>query len=134
MKHNQRKCRNGNYQRDKYFLESKYKSYNESDISNYQENTQNRLNIDDKLSSLNNENHSICKKEIHDAYERGFLAGYFLGVNIMQQNNKQKDESLLNNDINYLLFYLFLISDRAAHVFCVCCHVNHRFNYLSSDL
>eukprot|EP01083_Nonionella_stella_P147592 465956_1 len=68
-------------ERDRFFLESKYKSHTGSETS-FDE---------DKLSVDTNYNHDLCKKEVHDAYERGFLAGYFLGVNIMQQQLKEKD-------------------------------------------
>lgn len=55
-------------------------------------NTINTVSIHEKLSQPHNDDHEVCKKEIHDAYERGFLAGYFLGVNIMQQQNKEKSK------------------------------------------
>lgn len=44
------------------------------------------------LESLSRCEHSMCKKEVHEAYERGFLAGYFLGVNMQKANEREKKQ------------------------------------------
>merc|ERR1719204_611796 len=93
-------------ERDQLFVTPKYLAYaqsaNDSDLSmEYGSPASSQWvrgrhhNTVHTMSQSQNEEHSECKKEAHDAYERGFLAGYFLGVNVMQQHHKEKHDEFV---------------------------------------